>query len=810
METLIQDVRYGWRMLAKSPGFTAVAVLTLALGIGANTAIFSVINAALFHALPYREPERLVHLWETRPGREFTEMEASVPNLEEWRASSHVFSGLAGYTGMDFSWTGRGTPQRLYGARVTSNFFDVLGVNPVFGRTFRQNEDRPGGERIVLLSYALWQGQFGGDAKIFGQAVTLNGEPYTVVGVLPPSFQFAKRGQAEIWVPLNPNPNEATRRTRHWVNVIGRLRPGATLAAAQAEMTRMAERLAAEYPEANAGGGIRVVSLRQEIVGPVEPVLMALLGAVGLVLLIACVNVANLLLARAKIRQREIAVRLALGATNWRLLRQMLTESSILALLGGALGLVLAKWGVELILSRIPGQVLAQMPYLQGLSLNLGVLEFTLAISFLTGIVFGIVPALQTSRLNPQEALAEGARTTGGTAHHRLRSALVVSEIALSLVLLTGAGLLMKSLIRLLRVDPGFETENLLTLEISAPSARYSDQKRNENFVGQLLERVQSLPGVHGAALIDITPLKGGNTLHFTVEGRPTPPPGQKPEANTRDISSSYFRVMEIPLLHGRFFTDQDKADSPPVLIINQTLADKVFPGQDALGKRLVFDFFTPPVAAEIVGVVGDEKLGALDQKTTPILYSPSLQSNDTSLTMVVRSPLDPAGLTTALRTEIAAVDPEVLVNSAVTVKKTIADSASVFVRRFPALLIGIFAALALLLSTIGIYGVLSYLVTQRTREIGVRMALGAQRGDIWRMLLGEGMRLAGLGIGIGLVVAVSTTRLLVGLLFGVQPADPSVLFGVACLIGTVTVAACGIPARRATKVDPLVALHYE
>jgi predicted permease len=810
VETLLQDIRYGWRTLAKSPGFTAVAVLTLAIGIGANTAIFSVINVAMFHALPYRDPERLVHLWETRPEHEFTQMEASHPNLLEWQASNHVFSGLAGYTGMNLSLTGRGTPQRIYAARVTSNFFDVLGITPAIGRAFRPDEDRSGGERIALLSYGLWESQFGGDPQTIGQMLTLDGEAYTVVGILPREFQFAKRGQAQVWVPLNPSPGESARRSFHWVNVIGRLRADVTLAQAQAEMTRLAQRLAAEYPDTNTGGGVRVVPLHEEIVGPVQPVLFALLGAVGMVLLIACVNVANLLLARAKTRQKEIAVRLALGATRWRLLRQVLTESAILSLFGGVLGLVWAKWGVSLIMARIPANVMTQMPYLRGLSLNLGVLEFTLAISLLTSIVFGLVPAVQASRLDLQDALKEGTRTAGGTAQHRLRNALVVSEIALSLVLLVGAGLLMKSLVRLLEVNPGFETQNLLAAEISAPEARYSDQKRNEIFLGQLLDRVGRVPGVRGAGLIDVTPLHGGGTTGFAVEGRPAPLPGQAPEANTRDVSPNYFSVMGIPLVRGRFFTDQDKSGSPLVLIINKALADKVFPGQDPVGHRFIFIFDSHPTAAEIVGVVGDEKLGSLDQRTTPVLYSSSFQSNDTNLTLVVRANGDPANVTAGVRAEVANLDPSVLVNSAITLRTIIENSPSVFMRRFPALLVGMFAILAVLLSAIGIYGVLSYLVTQRTREIGVRMALGAQRTSILRLLLGEGMRLAALGIAIGLVVAFGVTRLLAGLLFGVLPTDPSVLLVVTGLISVVTLAACSIPARRAMKVDPMVALRYE
>jgi len=437
------------------------------------------------------------------------------------------------------------------------------------------------------------------------------------------------------------------------------------------------------------------------------------------------------------------------------------------------------------------------------------VLGFALAVSIVTGIAFGILPGLQLSHSNLRESLAEGVRSGGGVLHHRLRSVLVVSEIALSLVLLTSAALLMKSLTRLLKIDPGFQTDNLLTLEISAPSTRYSDLKRNEALTRQLLDRAQILPGVRGAALVDTTPLKGGGTLRFTVEGRPAPAPGQEPEANTRDVSPNYFHVMGIPLLRGRFFADQDKPDSPPVLIVNKTLADRFFAGEDPVGKRVMFHFGTPQ-AQQIVGVVGDEKLGALDQQTTPVVYSSAFQSNDTELTLLVRSAADPTNLTSALRAAVTDFDSGIVLNSAVTVTQIIADSPPVFVRRFPALLIGIFAALAVLLSAIGVYGVLSFLVTQRTREIGVRMALGAQPSDIMRLLLGEGLSLAAFGIGIGLLVALAASRVLMGLLFAVPPTDPAVLLAAAGVIAAVTVAACSVPARRATKVDPVVALRYE
>jgi len=816
METILQDMRYGLRQLRNTPGFTVVAVLTLALGIGANSAIFTVIDAAMFHALPYQSPERLVHLWETRPRTDFAQMEASLPNFQYFAETNHVLSGLAGYTGINLSLLGRGTPKRISGVRVTANFFDVLGVKPILGRAFQPGEDRPQGEQVALLSYGLWKSEFGADPNVIGRAINLSNEAYTIVGILPREFQFAKRGEAQLWIPLNPgagfsaqNPGEADRRTFHWINMVARLGPGVTLSQAQAEMSHLAKQLAAQFPATNAGGDLRVVPLQEEIVGPMQPLLLALLTAVALVLLIACVNVANLLLARAGARKKEIAVRLALGASRWRLLRQMLIESAILSLLGGALGLVWAKWGVALIVAQVPGNVLARMPYLRGLPLNAGVLEFTVLVSVLTGLAFGILPALHTSRSNPQESLGEGSRTMGGTSHQRLRNALVISEIALSLMLLSGAGLLMKSLSRLLHVDPGFETENLLSMELSAPPVRYGDQKLNESLTRQLLDRAQALPGVQGAGLVDVTPFKGGGTAHFTVQGRPEPAPDRLPEANVRDASPSYFRVMGIPLLRGRFFAEGDGPDAPRVIIINQTLAGRVFPGQDPVGQHLVFRFGTT-VVAEIAGVVGDEKLGSLDQQVTPIVYSCTFQSNDTDLTLMVRSSSDPGSLTAALRSSISQIDPNLLVNSAVTVRKIMADSPSVFMRRLPALLIGIFAALALVLSAIGLYGLLSYLVTRRTREIGVRMALGAQPRDVLRLLLGEGMRLAAAGVGIGLIVAAGASRVLMRLLFGVRPTDPWILLSVTALILTVAVAACSLPASRAAGVDPMEALRYE
>ncbi|HEV2915209.1 MAG TPA: ABC transporter permease [Pyrinomonadaceae bacterium] len=811
MGALLRDLRYGARMLWQKPGFTLVAVLTLGFGIGANTAIFTVVDAALLRPLPFKEPARLVHLWETTPQQqqEFNEREASYSDYLDWRGQTQVFEDLAGYSYRSFALTGGETPERIAGAAVTDSFFKVLGVEPVLGRSFQDGDARAGAPRLVMMSYGLWQTRFGGNPDIIGQSLVSGGNTYTVIGVLPQSFKFAPTASAELWTPLIPSPDQLARRSWHWLHVIGRLKPGLTIEQGQAEMAVIARAIAHDHPESHTGTGIRLVSLHEQIVGKVKPVLFALLGTVCFVLLIACANVANLLLARAAARQKEIAIRTAMGAGRWRLIRQLLTESILLSMVGGALGLLLAQWGVDLLVAAIPDSQLSSMPYLQGLGMDGRVLVFTLAVTLMTGLVFGLAPAFQSSKLNLQESLKEGGRTSGAQMRQRLRNLLVVAEVALALVLLVGAGLMMKSLLRLLAVDPGFNPENLLTMQVALPAAKYRDDGQVIAFHQQLLARVESLPGVKGVGTVSLLPMVGGDTVHIKVEGRPAPPPGEETEVNFRNVTPSYFGVMSIPLIRGRGFTDRDKQDTPAVTMINQTMANRLFPGQDPVGQRISFaSVNSPPI--EIVGVVGDEKVNSLDTATTPVLYVPYLQNPDSYLNLVIRTTSEPESLARSVRGEIQSLDPELPVFGVKTMEQLIDSAPSTFLRRYPAFLIGVFAGVALLLAMVGIYGVISYSVTQRTHEIGVRMALGAQRWDILKMVLGHGLILTLAGVGCGLGAALVLTRFLSSLLFGVTATDPLTYVVVSLPLIFMALLACYVPARRAMKVDPMVALRYE
>jgi putative ABC transport system permease protein len=811
MENVIKDIRYGVRSLVKSPGFTAIALITLALGIGASTAIFTVVNATLLRGLPYHDPETLVHLWETTPQKQFPEREASYPDYLDWK-QNQVFSGMAAYSGGGGFVLERNEGNEIIAAgRVTSNFFTVLGVTPILGRVFQDGEDKPGAARVVLLTHASWQRFFGGDSQAIGRTLTLSGNTYTVIGVLPSGFQFAPRGEAELWVPLVPNEMQVSRRFMHWVNVVARLQPGSTLEQAQAGMKPIAQRIASEYSDSHAGTTIVLRPLHEQFVGKVKPLLFTLFAAVGFVMLISCANIANLLLVRAGGRQKELAIRAALGAGRMRLLRQLLVESLLLALVGGLVGLVLARWGVDALIAAIPAEQLNRMPYLRGLDIDNRILLFTVALSILTGLIFGLAPAWLAARLDLQSVLKEGGRSIGALTRTRLRSLLVVAELALAFVLLVGAGLMMKSLNRLLQVSPGFNAENLLTFNVRLPSSRFNeDEKATLAFHEQLIERLEAVPGVTGAGTVNILPLRGGNTTRFYVARQPKPPPGQEIESNLRDVSANYFTVMGVPLLKGRNFTARDDLNSPPVIIVNQTLARRVFAQQEAVGQRLTFSADSQPV--EIVGVVGDEKINGLDAEITPVVYGPYLQDSTPTLSYVVaaRTTGDPGAVTNAIRNECRALDPGITTFEFRTMKQLIANTPATFMRRYPALLIGLFAGLALVLAGVGIYGVISYSVSQQTREIGVRMALGAKHLDVLRLVLSRGVTLALIGVGIGALAAVALTRLMQSLLFAVSATDWMTFTGVGVLLFLVALLACAVPARRATRVDPLVALKYE
>lgn len=803
----MQNLRYALRTLLKQPGFALIALATIALGIGANTAVFTVVNATLAHGLPYREPEQLVHLWERTPQQDFSRRESSYPDYLDLR-QSQALAGVAAYAGCQMILQGSATQEPLPCARVSANFFSLLGVEPTLGRTFQNEEDQLGAAKVLLLTYNAWQQRFGGAPNVIGQTLRISDEPWTVIGVLPASFHFAPRGAAEFWAPLTPDENRRQRRGMHWVKVIGRLKGDHGQAQAQAELQTISQRIAGQFPESHANTTIFLEPLQQEVIGSAKPLMFALLAAVVLVLLIACANVANLLLVRSAARQKELAIRLALGANRATIIRQLLTESLVLAVIGGAFGILLARWGVDALIAAIPANLLSAMPYLRDLALNGRVLAFTSGLTILTGFIFGLAPAWQASKPAVQSALKEGGRSSVGGGK-RLQQFLVAGEIALALVLLIGAGLMIKSALKLLQVNPGFNPDKLLLLSFTATGQKYETPAALAAFHQQLLTRAAAVPGVRGVATIDIVPLTGGNTSRGYAAGRPVPPPDEQTEFNYREASADYFRVMEIPLLQGRHFSAQDNAQALGVIIINQTLAQRLFPGQSAVGQRLVSPGRVTETY-EIVGVVGDERINGLAAPIKPVVYRPFLQTPDRAGVLLVRTTGDPLQMADALRRECLAVEPGLIIFFTRSLENLAANLPATFIRRYPALLLGVFAGLALLLAAIGIYGVMSYAVTQRTHEIGIRVALGAQRRDVLRLVVGQGLTLALAGVGLGLLGAFALTRLLDSLLFGVSATDPLTFGVLAALLLAVAALACYFPARRAAGVDPLIALRYE
>ena len=830
---LLQDLRYAIRTMLKRPGFTAVAVITLALGIGASTAIFSVVNAALLRDLPYAEPDRLYHVWEVTPQKNFGQREFSYPDYQDYQ-QNQSFEGIAAYTGGGGIMSGRGEPERVFAPAASANFFSVLGVQPLLGRTFQPGEDKQGAPRIVVLTYGMWQQRFGGDKGIIGQSVTINGDPHTVVGVLPASFQFALRN-ADLWRVYQPTDQQLTRRFMHGSNLIGRIKPGVDQAQALSELSMIAKRIEQEHNESHAGTAVKLVPLQEEFVGQVKPILLVLLAAVGFVLLIACANVASLLLTRSLARQKEVAIRSALGANRWRVVRQLLTESVLLALVGGTVGLLIAYWGVDALVATLPDSQLNSLPFLKSLRIDPSILAFSFGLSLLTGVVFGLAPAIQSSRPDLNEVLKEGGRTTAGGSRHRLRSVFVATQIALAVVLLVGAGLMMKSLLRLLDSDVGFNPENVLTMTVALPMPKYAQPDQQLSFFDQLNTRIASLPGVTGAGTVNIMPLQAGNTTRFYIDGDPVPTAGEVIEANTRVVDHTYFQTLGVPVIAGRGFDERDgdsqrqiavaqaqaQAEAqaqgrtlpptpiPGVVIIGKTTAEKVFGGRDPVGRRLAYNSF-PGQTDLVIGVVGDVKIGGLDEALKPVLYYPFRRFPGAGTNLMVRTTGDPTALAAGVRNEARAIEPEVALFNVREMEEVIGESPAAFMRRFPALLIGIFAGVALLLAAIGIYGVVSYSVSQQTHYIGVRMALGARGSDIVKMVLKQGLGIALIGVGVGVVAAIGLTRFLSSLLFEVKAGDVTTFAIVVLSLLAVAVLACYIPARRAARVDPLIALRYE
>jgi putative ABC transport system permease protein len=805
MGTLFQDLRYAFRRLLKGPGFTITTILALALGIGVNTALFSVINTILLRPLPYAEQEQLMVLAEVNPKKGEEQIPVAPPNLADWKSQSRVFEGMAAYrsgSSASFNLTSDAEPERIQGAFVSSDLLPVLGVQPGKGRNFTADEEKVGGNPVIIISHGLWQRRFGSDPNILGRTLTLNGVSYSVVGVMPPEFQFPVQPEkVELWVPLSLPDGPSQDRMAHMLRVVGRLKPGVTREQAQVEMSTIARRLQQQYPATNTDLDVTVVPMLEQIVGNMRTALWILLGAVGFVLLIACANVANLLLARATARQKEIAIRAALGASRLRLIRQLLTESVLLSLLGGGLGLLLATWGLGLLVAASP----ANIPRLQEVGLDGRVLGFTFLISLLTGVFFGIAPALQTSKADLTESLKEGGKSSSGRRRSRTRNVLVVSEMALALLLLIGAGLMLQSFVRLRQVSPGFNPENTLTMRIALPDNKYAAPGRSHAFYQQLLERVSTLPGVQSADVVTSVPLSGQQTvLSFEIVGRPAPGPGEVLTADYRAASPGYFRTLGIPLIKGRFFTDRDTKDSPSVLIINEAMAKRYWPNEDPIGKQVNVG----PAPHEVVGVVGDTRQMGLDAGPNAEMYEPYLQAPWKSLTLVVRAKSDPQNLVAAVTNEVRAVDKDQPVANVKLLSDIVAES--VAQPRLYTMLLNLFAGVALLLAAVGLFGVIAYSVTQRTHEIGIRMALGAQRGDVLKLVVGQGMLLALLGIALGLLAAFLTTRILGTFLYGISSVDPVTFVGSAVVLSAVALLASVIPARRAMRVSPVIALRYE
>jgi predicted permease len=805
--TLWQDVRFGARTLAKNPGFTAVAVIALALGIGANSAIFSVVNTVLLRPLPYKEPGRLVMVWEKGNADEFPINSTSAANFIDWRDQNQVFEGVSVMGRASFNLTGVGEPVRVDGRRVSANLFHILGVEPQLGRGFLPEEDAPGAGRVVILSHGLWQRRFGSDPGAVGTPLTMNGRSYTVVGVMSPQFEFPSR-QDELWVPIAFGTQEAANRGNNSYEVLGRLKPGVSLEQAQSEMNVITARLKRQYPDVVKSDASVVVSLHEQRVGDIKTALLVLLGAVVFVLLVACANVANLLLARAAVRRKEIALRVALGAGRLRLVRQFLTESVLLASLGGVAGLLLSFWGVNLLKAFIP----ENLSEAKAISVDARVLVFTLLVSLLTGLIFGLAPATQASNLDLNEMLKEGGRdSSSGKGGNRVRGLLVVMEVAVSLVLLVGAGLLINSFLRLRNLDPGFRTDNLLTMSVVLPQQKYPDHARRAAFFSELTSRVESLPGVRSAAVTNWIPLiMQGDTFGVSVEGRPDPGPDKRPDVVTRVVSPGYFNTMGIQVLRGRQFDERlDRADSMPAAVVSETTARRLWPGEEPLGKRLQPGDSDPKGWIEVVGVVKDVRQFDLTAEPRLQMYLPYVQFEwFVPRQLVVKTEVEPTSLAAAVRKTVWELDKDQPVSDVRTMEDVLSDS--IARQRFSTLLLGIFAALALALAAVGIYGVMSYTVAQRTREIGIRMALGAQAGSVLRLMLRQGLKLASAGVVLGLAGALLLTRLMSSMLFGVSATDPLTLVTISLVLVGVALLACYIPARRAAKVDPLSALRYQ
>jgi putative ABC transport system permease protein len=806
MGTIMQDLKYGMRVLRKNPGFAAAAILVLALGIGANTAIFSVVNAVLLRPLPLPEPERLMLVWHVPPAKSFpgvTRFSVSTANYLDWQKQNHVFEKMAAFGRSSMNLTGGKQPESLTAGAATADFFGVMKAAPALGRTFAADEDQPGHDKVAVLSNAFWQSHFAANRNVLGQKLTLDGEAYSVIGVMPATFDFPPK--AQVWVPLAWTDKERAVRGDHNYIVAARLKAGVDLKHAQAEMDTISSQLQQQYPVDDAGWGAVVVPLREELVGDVRPALLVLLGAVAFVLLIACANVTNLTLAKTWGRKKEIAIRTVLGASRGRVLRQVLLETMMLSLAGGVLGVFLARVIVSLIVANFSDE----LPRFWEVGVDAWVLAFTLVISIFTGVLAGLAPAWRLTKTNLNEAMKQGlGKTDSDSGGNRTRSVLVVSEVALSLVLLIGAGLMVRSLWNLRSVKPGFDAQNVLTMTLAIPDTKYKEPYQKAGFYKQVLERVRVLPGVESAGAITSLPLTGGSTQPFSIEGEPVVPMADQPEVAVREITGGYLRSMHVPLLSGREIGDADMADRPAVALVSESFAKRFWPHDNPLGKHLTLTFY-PGIAREVVGVVGDVKQDGLDMDMgKETIYASLAQIQRTRAQLVVHTSAPPSSLVSAVTNAVHQVDPDEPVLKVETMEDVV--DASLFQQRFSVILLGAFAGLALLLAAVGIFSVLAFAVRRRVQEIGIRMALGAQIGDVLRMVLYDGMKPTLIGVGIGLTGALALGRAVSSLIYGVSATDPATYIAGAGLLAAVALCASVIPAICATKVDPMRALRDE
>lgn len=809
MESIWQDFRYELRTLIKSPRFTSIALVTLVLGIAANVAIFTFVDATLIQPLPYRDASHLMEVYDTRQAEVFTQFESSYPDFLDWRAQQQVFEGLAGYGQSQVLLRGKGSPELLSSAAVTDNFFQTLGVQPLAGRDFHSGEDLAAAPRTVMLSYGWWQRYFGGK-DVMGQVLNIDDEPNTIVGVLPADFHFAPVGDPDLWETLHATGGLLQRRNLHWLNVVGRLKPGVSQETAASAMNVIAERLEKEYPQSNDKLRATVVPLNEVIVGQIRPILLVLLGAVALLLLIACANVANLLLARSMARRSEMAIRTALGASRARLMGLMLTEGLIISFTGAVVGLLVANLTVKGFVAMIPENRLDAMPYLKHMSVDATVLGFALLLAVITGVVFALAPALQASGTNVQDALKDGSRSSHSGAWRRFASALVIGEVALAMVLLAGSGLMVKSLYRLLDVNPGFDQRNLLGLGVGLSQTRFPHDAEQFQAYQNLVDRIRAIPGVKSVGGSSMLPVSnGGNTSNLRVVGLPSDTP-QGHEANSRSVSRTYFQTLGAELSQGSWFTEADNATGPKRVIINKTLADQFMPGLDPLKQQIWFTYSAAEKPRQVIGVVRDIKEGPLDSPVRPAIYTPLEANARLFYNLIIRTETRPDALAAEVQSAIRQIYPDAVTFNVQTMEDRIQRSPAAFLHRYPAVLAGAFAFLALLLGTIGLYGLVAYSVSQRTQEIGIRMALGAQRKNVLRMVLSQGVRLIVPGVLIGVATAFLAANFMRSMLFGVHSWDPVIFALVTALLAVVTLAASYIPARAATKVDPMVALRYE